>query len=134
MRTGLIFVGCLTGVALIVFLFWAQYYRAEEYQIVHTAFVVGTNQNLISSRSAICYSNEQLRRAVKETNVLERAGLTPYNLDQPNLIACIISNYVVEKVVGRANLGFILVHQSTTNGISFTVFKGTKRFLQFNYR
>ena len=76
---------------------------------------------------------ERLRQAVKAPELLDQAGMKALNLDGTNLIACVVSNYCVEKVVGRQNLGLIILRRSETNGTSFTVFKGTKRFLQFHY-
>jgi len=133
MRTAWLIGALFFSVALVILVFLAQHYRAERYQIIHTAFVSGTNQDALVEVAAICYSNEQLRKAVKDTNILDQAGMSAFNLDKPDLVACVISNYTVKEVVGRDELGFIVVRKSLTNGISFVVFKGKKRMLQFNY-
>ena len=108
-------------------------YRGERYQIVHSAFLSVTNRDVLSQEAILCYSNDQLAKAVKSKAILDEAGMGRFNLDESNVIACIVSNYTVERVVGRQNFGLIVLQRSPTNGISFTVFKGTKRFLQFNY-
>ena len=129
LRLGLILI-CF---GLLVLLVVARYYRAEHYQIVHTAFFPTTNWDALEQPAILCYSNEELKQSVNAPAVQDKLGMKSFDLDRGGLIACVLSNYVVEKVVGRQNFGLIILRKSQTNGISFTVFKGTKRFLQFNY-
>ena len=133
MKLGLLICGVLVGLALVVLLLVVRHYRAEQYQIIHAVFLTTTNYGELEKPAALCYSNEQLTQAVKTPAILDEAGMKAFNLDGTNLIACIVSNYTVEKVLGRQNFGLIILRKSQTNGVSFTVFKGTKRFLQFNY-
>ncbi len=57
----------LFGLALAVLCFLAEHYRAERYQIIYTAFLREATQDDLERPAAICYSNEQLREAVKHT-------------------------------------------------------------------
>jgi len=133
MKLGLMFGGVLVGLALLVFLLVVRHYRAEQYQIIHAVFLTTTNYGDLQQPATLCYSNEELTQAVKTPAILNEAGMGAFNLDGSNLMACIVSNYTVEKVLGRQNFGLIILRKSQTNGVSFTVFKGTRRFLQFNY-
>ena len=108
-------------------------YRAEHYEIVHSVFLTDTDVRTEVLHGAVCYSNRELSEAVKSTALLSRAGMTAFDCDTPNLIACIIPNYTIEKVVGRDDFGLIILQRSATNGVTFAVIRGTKRMLQFNY-
>ncbi|MFA6546083.1 MAG: hypothetical protein WCS99_16815 [Limisphaerales bacterium] len=134
MRRALILSGAVVGLVVLVLLVLAYHYRGERYEIVHTAFLSTTNQEALLKQGTVCYSNKELKDAVQIGEFLDQAGMKSFNLDETNLIACVISNYTVERVVGRQNFGLILVQKSATNGISFTVFRGKKRMLQFNYQ
>jgi hypothetical protein len=125
-------IGIVLILGILVFVLFIQRFRAEHYRIVYTAFLTGTNLDVLSGPEALCYSNKQLKEAVKRSDILDRAGMLAFNLDEPDLMACIISNCTVQEIVGRDDFGLIILKPSQTNGISFTVFKGTKRFLQFN--
>jgi len=124
--------GVLIGVAF-VFLLLVLHDRGEKYEIIHATFVSVTNSDMLQQRAALCYSNKDLMEAAERFGVLDQVETKSYNLDEPNLIACIVPNYSVERVVGRQDFGLIIMRKESTSGISFTVFKGTKRFLQFNY-
>lgn len=131
-RVGII-VGILTGTAFAALLIIMHHYRGEQYQIVHAVFLTTNTQGLLQQPAALCYSNEQLAEAVKTTNLLDQVGMGSIDLDHTHLIACVVSGYTVEKVVGRQNFGLVILHKSPQPGVSFTVFRGTKRFLQFHY-
>jgi hypothetical protein len=134
LKTALRVGGILIGAGLIILLLLVHHYRAEQYQIIHAVFLTTTNQDMLRQPAALCYSNEELRQAIKTFKVLDQAGMKSFNLDGTNLIACVIPNHTVERVLGRQDFGLIILRKSPTNGISFTVIKGTKRFLQFNYQ
>lgn len=121
------------GLVLVVGVLVVRHYKAERYQIIHAVFLSTPKTSVLQEPATLCYSNEQLTQAVKEPELLDQAGMKSFNLDGTDLIACIVSNYCVEKVVGRQNFGLIILRRSETNGISFTVFRGRKRFLQFHY-
>lgn len=118
-------------VALIVGVFVFQK-QTERYQVIYSTFLTLTNKEAIPKQAAICFSDKELKEAV-QPSVLQAAGLKSLDLNQPDLILCVLLNYNVEMAVGRGNLGFIGVRRSATNGVSFTVLKGTKRMLQLNY-
>lgn len=132
MKKIFLFIG-IAALGFLVCILYINRYRGEKYQILYTVFVPGGELDLPDRQSVICYSSEQLRQALKSTDILERFGANAYDLDKPDIIACVISNYTVEKVVGRQGFGLIVLQRSPTNGVSFTVFRGTKRFLQFYY-
>ena len=132
-KTGLLICGAIAGLVLVVLVLLVHHYRAEQYQIIHAVFLTPTNQAVLHESAALCYSNEQLAQAVQAAAIVDEVGMRAFNLDGTNLIACIVSNYTVEKIVGRQGFGLIVLRKSHTNGVSFTVFKGTKRFLQFYY-
>jgi hypothetical protein len=118
-------------VALLVWWWWAANIAVEEYQIVHAVYL--TNQDVLIDNGAVCYTREQLLRAVTSPGVLDQAGMNAFNLHEHGLIACMMSNYTVKEVVGRGDIGLIILKKSPTNGVSFTVVQGHSRFLQFNY-
>jgi hypothetical protein len=125
-------VAVMVAVALFLWFWWErQYYAGETYQIVHAVYL--TNQDALVENGAVCYTREQLLRAVTSPAVLDQAGMNAFNLHEHGLIACMMSNHTVKEVVGRGDIGFIILKKNPTNGVSFTVVKGTSRFLQFNY-
>jgi hypothetical protein len=126
--------GILIGVGLLVLLLLTYHFQVEQYQIIHTAYFSVTNKDLLNHPAVLCYSDAQLREAGVITNALDQACMNSFNSDRTDLIACIVPNYIVERIVGRQDIGFIVLRKSPTPGISFTLFKGTKRFLQFNYQ
>jgi hypothetical protein len=123
----------LLAVALFVWFWWERNYGAVEgYQIVHAVYL--TNQDALVDNGAVCYTREQLLRAVTSPGVLDQAGMNAFKLHEQGLIACMMSNCTVKEVdVGTGDIGFIILKKSQTNGVSFTVIKGPSRFLLFNH-
>jgi hypothetical protein len=125
------FLAIIFGVAMaLVLLLWF-HYRTENYKKVYSVFIVATNLNTLSTNATICYSNEQLRRTVQDSELLEKAGIAAFDFDKTNLFVCIVGGCTVERVVARQDMGMVLLRRSSANGISFTVFQGKKRFFQF---
>jgi len=123
----------LAALAVVGLLCIAYRYRAEHYGIVHEVFLTDAEARTLVLHGAVCYSNRELSDAVTSTTLLSRAGMDAFDLDERHLIACIIPNYTIEKVVGRDDFGLIILKRSTTPGVTFAVVRGTKRLLQFNY-
>ncbi len=122
---------CLVASTIVLSLI--AHYRGERYEIVQAVFIVTTNIQTLNQPAALCYSNKELRDAAMLFEGLNLVDMKTVDLDGSHYMACIGPNHTVDKVVGRQDFGLIILHKSTTNGVSFTLFKGTKRFLQFNY-
>ena len=132
MKTGLKIFAAIMGASLLVLLLWVRSFAPDKYEIVHAVFL--TNQDALVDNGAVCYTKEQLMRAVTSPGVLDQAGMNAFKLHEQGLLACMKSNYTVKAVVaGAGDVGFIILKKSRTNGVSFTVIKGPSRFFQFNY-
>src|SRR5262245_24717320 len=123
----------LLACALVALIVLVAFYRTEQYTIVHQAAITDTNRHSLLKPTTICYSNRDVEEAIGEPTLLRKTGIDRFDFDSPDLILCLTSNCTVKRVVGRQNFGLIVVEKSATSGAFFTVIKGTKRFLQFNY-
>ena len=131
MKKFLLIGAVLLGAVLVLFVVLTNFSHAERYRIVHASFLPGLDASSLPAPGVVCYSSQDLRHAVKATNVLDQAGMSSFNLDEGDLTVIIVSNHVVQEVVGQGGIGFIRVRKSPTNGVSFTIVKGKKRLLQF---
>ncbi len=132
MRKVLVAFGMMVVCGVLALMYLKYVVSAEEYVILQADYVVVTNMGLPKHEAVICYSNDQLRKAGAITNVLHEAHIQFADLDKPDRLACIVPNYTVDRVVGRQDIGFIILRTNPVPGISYTLLKGTKRFLQLN--
>jgi len=108
------------------------HYQGEKYKIIHAVYLPSENPDVLAAPGKLFYSNEKLLADAQELALFQKAGMKSSELEGPDLILAVIPNYTIKTVVGRQDFGFILIDKNTTNGVSLTIFKGTKRFLQFS--
>jgi hypothetical protein len=114
--------------ALLVFF----YYQGEKYQILRAVYLPTTNQAILREPGKLFYSNQKAMADRETFDLLQLAQIKSSELSEPNVMLAVIPNFTVKEVVGRQDFGFIMVTKCQTNGVSLTIFRGTKRFLQFN--
>jgi hypothetical protein len=108
--------------------------RTEKYEIAYSVLVTNENGNIKLPPGAICYSKNELHDLLPDEINPQIAKLFAFNLDSDDFFACVVEKRTVEKVVGRGNLGFIILNSNIVDGTCISVIKGNKgRFFQFYY-
>ena len=128
MRILLVIVGLLVIAGFVIYC-----NKPEFYEISYTVILPATGQYSNLPPGGVCYSRKQLREILGDQVNPEMKALFEFDLDSPDLFACFIRGHKIQRVVGREDLGFIILSPDEVSGTTFAVVKGNKkRLFQFN--